>query len=73
MSISNSVSELISYGFITEIGTTNSKVGRKPILLDVSAVEPLFASVQITRFFIGVGIVDCKGDSVPAGTHFLQQ
>ena len=50
MSISNSVSELISYGFITEIGTTNSTVGRKPILLDVSAVEPLLLPFRLPVF-----------------------
>lgn len=62
MSVTNYVNELIAEGVIFETGTASSGSGRKPVLLDVCSDYPLFVSVQITRFYISVGVVNCKGE-----------
>lgn len=61
MSVTNYINELIADGLVHETGTMTSESGRKPVLLDVSGSCPLFVSVQITRFYISVGIINCKG------------
>ena len=61
MSITNYINELIADGLVTELGTVTSDAGRKPVLVDVSTDRPFFVSVQITRFYISVGIINCKG------------
>ena len=61
MSVTNYTNELLSDGLIKEIGTVTSDVGRKPILLDIMEDNPLFVALQITRFYISIGICNCKG------------
>ena len=61
MSVTNYTNELLAENLVHEIGTVTSDVGRKPILLDIAEDNPLFVALQITRFYISVGICNCKG------------
>lgn len=62
MSVTNYINEMLADNLINEIGTLTSDIGRKPILLDIAENNPLFVALQITRFYVSIGICNCKGN-----------
>ena len=72
MSITNYVNMLIESGDIEEIGTMASEGGRKPILLDVVKTRPLLTSIQVTRYYTSVGIINLKGTILRINMSLLE-
>lgn len=61
MTVTTLISEYIEKGIVRECGTTQSTVGRKPVLLEAVADSLLTLAVYLGRDFLMVGIVDLKG------------
>lgn len=61
MSITNYVNDLIASGYVEGAGTVVSNSGRKPMLLDVVPSRPLLIAIQVTRQYVGAGVINLKG------------
>lgn len=61
MTVTTLISEYIEQGIVRECGTTDTKTGRRPTLLEAVPDSLLTLGIDIGRDFIEVGIVDLCG------------
>jgi glucokinase len=60
--VSKLIDELIDNRILSEIGTGDSRGGRKPILLKFNRVKKLFLAIKMGRASFHIAIADCKGN-----------
>ena len=70
-SVTTITNDFIADGLVQEIGTTDSQMGRKPILLDINAAHRFAIGIYLHRVSLSVVITDLKMqciDSIQAQT-----
>lgn len=59
-SVTTITNDFIAEGLLTEIGTTDSQMGRKPILLDIKASHRFVIGIYLHRKLLSVVLMDLK-------------
>ncbi len=59
-SVTTITNEFIAEGLVREIGTTDSQMGRKPILLDIHAAHRFVIGIYLHRALLSVVLTDLK-------------